>query len=89
MSDTVPPAPASRGRGAVVISLVAQATFLAALVVSGYMAWIAKDTATVSLFTTLCGFAGANATSVVNYWIGSSAGSDRKTELLAPKGPTS
>ena len=82
-STTAPaptPADASRRTGAVVVSVVAQATFLIALVAACAIAWIKND---YTLLIALAGAAATNATSVVNYWIGSSAGSDKKTDLLA------
>jgi hypothetical protein len=75
------------GRGVVVASTVAQGTFMAALVASGYFAWVMRDTASVSLFTALCGAAATNATNALGYWVNSNANSARKTELLAASTP--
>lgn len=86
MSGTAPPpSPPPSGWGQTNISVVTLGTFLAALAASGWMAWAMKDTASVSLFTALCGVAATNATTIVNYWVGSSSGSARKTEIEAAK----
>lgn len=58
-----------------VVSLVAMLIFVAAFIV----AYLAKDQTSLTL---LMGVAGSMGTTVVNYWVGSSAGSDRKTDLL-------
>ena len=57
------------------ISAFAMAIFVAAFVI----AYLAKDQTSLTL---LMGVAGSMATTVVNYWVGSSSGSDRKTDLL-------
>lgn len=86
MSGTVSPPPApGRGRGAIAISFVAQLTFFLALAAAAAIAWFKSD---LNLLIAMCGVAATNATTIINYWVGSSSGSDRKTELLAPKGPT-
>ena len=71
--------PVSR-RGVVVTSIVAQVTFLAALVASAVIAWVKND---YSILMAMVGVAATNATTVVNYWVGSSDGSSKKTDLMA------
>lgn len=82
MSDTVPPGepPTATGRSAAIVAIVAQLTFLAALGAAWFLAWNMKDN---TLLITLSGAAAANATTVINYYIGSSASSARKTEIIA------
>lgn len=53
-------------------------------VLSGRVAGL-KDTATVGMIGTLVGYLSAKADTVVGYYFGSSASSDRKTELLGGK----
>ena len=101
MSDTaIPPAPSvtvapappvavpprALRQGAVVISAVAQATFFLALAASCVIAYVKSD---YTLLTAMAGVAATNATTVVGYWVGSSDGSARKTDLLnaAPQKP--
>lgn len=62
--------------GAIVVSVANSLAFFAALIV----AYFSKDSANLTL---LIGAVVANASSVISFWIGSSAGSARKTELLA------
>lgn len=62
--------------GAPIVSVLAYATFLAAIVV----AFVVKNDA---LLITLCGMAGANATTAVSFWLGSSKGSQDKSAQLA------
>lgn len=61
--------------GRISISVVAQLTFLAALVI----AWWTKDQS----LQVMLGAAATNATAVVSYWIGSSAGSSAKDAAIA------
>jgi hypothetical protein len=58
-----------------VVSVVAEAIFLAAIVI----AWWTKD-ASLGI---LLGAAATNATTVVNYWLGSSSGSKAKDATIA------
>lgn len=82
---TITPAP-PRNRGAVVTSIVAQVTFFIALAAAGAIAWIKND---YTLLTAMAGVAATNATTVVQYWVGSSDGSAKKTEMMAqPPTPT-
>lgn len=76
MSESVPPglapsapAPPSR-RGAVMISITAQATFFLALVAASLIAWYKQD---YTLLTAMAGVAATNATTVVSYWVGNAA----------------
>ncbi len=62
--------------GAVIVSLVALAAYVVALV-------LAKVYAQADIFNTLCGVAAANATTVISYWVGSSFGSAKKTDTIA------
>ena len=83
---TTTTAPTStRGRGPVVISMVAQFTFLLALGAAAIIAWVKND---YTLLVAMAGVAATNATTVVSYWVGSSDGSAKKTDLLAPSAPT-
>ena len=83
---TTTTAPTStRGRGPVVISIVAQFTFLLALGAAAVIAWVKND---YTLLVAMAGVAATNATTVVSYWVGSSDGSAKKTDLLAPSAPT-
>lgn len=68
------------GVGTPIVAVVAQVTFLLALIASGFLAW---QTGTYDLLLTLAGASAINATTVVNYYLGSSSGSAKKTELLA------
>jgi len=65
--------------GAIIVSVANSLAFFAALAV-GYLS---KDQANLSL---LIGAVIANSTTVVAYWLGSSSGSARKTDLLAGQG---
>lgn len=69
--------------GMVIVSVVALLIFLVALLIA-YLK--ANDT----LMTTLLGIAGAGYTTVVGFWLGSSYGSSKKTEMLniPPPAPT-
>lgn len=66
------------------VSIVAQVTFFLALAASCVIAYVKAD---YTLLTAMAGVAATNATTVVGYWVGSSDGSARKTELAeaAPK----
>jgi hypothetical protein len=66
--------------GAILTSLVTMLAFAVALV----FAYIYKDTQNLSL---IIGAIIANATTVVSYWLGSSSGSARKTEIIASTVP--
>lgn len=61
--------------GSPAISVVAQLTFLTAMLV----AWKVGNTEALTL---LFGTAAANATTVVNFWLGSSSGSQKKDDAL-------
>jgi hypothetical protein len=65
--------------GAPIVSVLAYATFLAAIIV----AVIVKNDA---LLITLCGMAGANATTAVQWWLGSSKGSADKSATIERQG---
>jgi hypothetical protein len=65
--------------GAIAVSLLASFSFTAALII----AYMAKDQANLSL---LIGAVISNFSTAVSFWLGSSAGSQRKDEMLAQKG---
>ena len=62
---------------------IVSAVSLAVLALAIVIAWAAKQTEALVL---LLGVAGSNATTVVNYWLGSSAGSRAKDEIIARNG---
>lgn len=62
--------------GAIAVSLANSLAFLTALII----AYINHDTASLGQ---LIGAVIANATTVVSFWLGSSAGSARKTDIIA------
>lgn len=62
--------------GAIVISVLNSLAFLGSLLI----AYLSKDQANLAL---LIGAVIANMASTLSFWIGSTAGSARKTELLA------
>jgi uncharacterized membrane protein YidH (DUF202 family) len=64
------------------VSIIGLGVFLTMVV----MAWVTKDS---QMLNSLVIIAGNGFTWILGYWIGSSAGSDRKTELLGnpPKAP--
>ena len=62
--------------GAPVVSVYALTIFLASI---GVAAWLKYETVLIVLLTA----AATNATNVVGYWIGSSAGSQKKDETIA------
>lgn len=62
--------------GSVIVSIFALAVFAMAILV----AWLAKDPTTLQI---LLGAAATNATTAVGYWLGSSAGSRAKDEIIA------
>ena len=80
MSDTTPPSPpitaAAAPLGALGVSIYALTLFLAAIVVAWYKA---NDT----LLTALLGVAATNATTVINFWVGSSRSSQKKDDTIA------
>jgi hypothetical protein len=65
----------------VIVSVVALLIFLVALLIA-YLK--ANDT----LMTTLLGIAGAGYTTVVGFWLGSSYGSSKKTDMLTAAAPS-
>jgi hypothetical protein len=65
--------------GAIAVSVLASLSFTAALII----AYMAKDQANLSL---LIGAVISNFSTAVSFWLGSSAGSQRKDEILAQKG---
>lgn len=69
-------------RGTTLMSIMAAANFIAAFVV----AFLSKDQANLGL---LIGASIANFTTVVSYWVGSSAGSQKKDEIIAASSPPS
>lgn len=58
-----------------IVSIFAMGIFVAAFTI----AYLAKDQTSLTL---LMGVAGSMGTTVINYWVGSSAGSDKKTDML-------
>ena len=79
MSDTTPAATVKNTTwapvAATVISTLALLIFVGALVI----AYLSKDGSSLLM---LFGVAATNATTVINYWVGSSAGSARKDAQL-------
>ena len=67
--------------GAPIVSVLAYGTFLAAIII----AMIVKNN---ELLVTLCGVAGANATTAVSFWLGSSKGSQDKDAKIATMTPS-
>lgn len=82
---TTPPSMNSTAKiseyGTIVVSVVAMVVYLIALAIAFFLK---SD----NLLTVLIGAAVANATAVVQYWVGSSRGSTMKTGLLANSTPT-
>jgi hypothetical protein len=83
MSGTTAPAAAARFSagdlmtlGAIIVSGMWSVVFMLALAV----VWASKDQANLGI---LIGVVAANGTTVVGFWLGSSIGSKRKTDLLA------
>ena len=76
---TPPPTFASKAAewGAVAVSIIVLLIFVVALGI----ALLTKDPS----LQILLGMAGANAGTAVGYWLGSSAGSQKKTDIMAPK----
>jgi hypothetical protein len=68
--------------GGPAVSIYALSIFAGAIGV----AYLAKDATTLTI---LLGIAGANATTVVSYWLGSSAGSAHKDTLIAGRSSSS
>ena len=87
MSDTTAPAPTARtpvAWGSTIVSILVLLAFggvVAVLLLRGVP--VGNET----LFNVLLGTLSAMATSVVSYWVGSSAGSARKDELLHQSAP--
>lgn len=82
MSGTVPAPPATTASragewGAIIVTVIVLLIFEAAIVV----AWLTKDPS----LGILLGMAGANGGTAVGYWLGSSSGSAKKTDIMAPK----
>ena len=72
-----PPLAAAVGQWSpLTVSVLALLTFVVAL---GIAFFLKNDT----MLNVLVGVAGANATTVVNFWLGSSAGSQKKDEAIA------
>lgn len=69
-----------RGWGTVGLSILAYVTFIGALVWS----FIVKDNTMMSLTV---GAAVANATTAINWWLGSSKGSEKKDDVIATSRP--
>lgn len=86
-ADTTPIRPERSRQGQIVISVVQQATFLIALAAAAYLYWVTKDAVVLAILAGAIGSAQTNATSIVGYWIGSSVGSDKKTDLMAANPP--
>lgn len=70
--------------GAVVISITAQVTFFMALAAACVIAYLKAE---YTLLTAMAGVAATNATTIVNYWVGSSDGSAKKTDIMAANPP--
>lgn len=70
----------TRTWGAIIVSVVALVTFTGALIVAFFL----RDSGLLNLTV---GAAIANGTTAVGYWLGSSAGSAKKDDLLSGKGP--
>jgi hypothetical protein len=70
--------------GAIVISITAQVTFFLALAAACALAYYKAE---YTLLTAMAGVAATNATTVVGYWVGSSDGSAKKTDLMAANPP--
>ncbi len=66
--------------GQIATSALSLVIFAGCLIVSFY----AKDSQMELL---VVGAAIANATTVVNYWLGSSSGSEKKTDIISPPPP--
>ena len=83
MSGTIPAPPASSPAvtlwGAPVVTVLAYGTFLAAIIV----ALIVKND---TLLVALCGAAATNATTAVQWWLGSSKGSADKSATIERQG---
>ena len=67
--------------GAIVTSIISCLGFIGALVI----AYLAKDT---SNLTMLLGIVAGAFNTVVSFWLGSSAGSQKKDEVIAQKLPS-
>lgn len=89
MSGTAPTQPAPQSRfsagdlmilGAIIVSGMWSIVFMLALAV----VWAAKDQPNLGV---LIGVVATNGTTVVGFWLGSSIGSKRKTDLLAAAPP--
>lgn len=74
-------------QGQIIISLTAYGTFLTALVAAAYLYWVTKNDVVLAILSTTIGVAGTNATNIIGYWVGSSVGSDKKTDMLAAATP--
>lgn len=84
MSGTTTTTKAEPSRqGQVIISLTAYATFLTALVAAAYLYWVTKNEVVLAVLSGAIGVAGTNATNIIGYWVGSSVGSDKKTDIMA------
>ncbi len=70
--------------GAIVISVTAQGTFFLALAAACALAYFKAE---YTLLTAMAGVAATNATTIVGYWVGSSDGSAKKTDLMAANPP--
>lgn len=81
MSDAPAPSPAPPGvpRGVLVVSILVLLAFAGAV---GYVLVRGVPAQSEALLNVLLGALGAMASSVVSYWVGSSAGSARKDERL-------
>lgn len=80
--------PAKTGRSAAIVAINAQTTYLLVLAGMGFLAYMRPDsTLIVGALITLVGGAMSNAGTVVNYYLGSSSSSARKTEIIATKPP--
>lgn len=66
------------------VSIIVLLTFLAAL---GLVLTKSLPAGSEQIANVMLGYLGAMATGVVSYWVGSSAGSAKKTELLAMAQP--
>jgi hypothetical protein len=91
MSGTTPPVaptpsqPQPNRRGVVIVSAIALFIFFLAIVAAALLAYIKGDWGLVGQMAMI---AATNATTVVGYWVGSSVGSDKKTDIMAANPPT-
>jgi len=76
------PVPVRSYKGTIIATILGIVAYLIALAIAGIIAWTNKD---YTLLILLAGVAAANFTTIMTYWVGSSAGSAYKTDVLAAK----